>query len=139
MNKYNDILELTILSTLLINPELMEKVKLEDKHFKKTKRMWLFMKEFYKRYKTFDSTLMCHICKDRWQMCEYITMLLDYEGLKCNFDLYQEELIEEYNQTECEKEIKEKVYKLATEMYVGNISITDFKNQCEKIYKKSER
>ena len=42
VNKTND-LEKSILSCLLIKPELMEQLILEDKHFIKNQRMWQFM------------------------------------------------------------------------------------------------
>ena len=65
-----DDLEFSILSCLLIKPELMENVILEDKHFKRTQRMWQFMKSFYKKFKTFDINLMYSICKDKWQIVD---------------------------------------------------------------------
>ena len=69
MNKYND-LELSILSCLLQKPSLMNEVILEDKHFIKHQKIWLFMKAFYNRYKTFDIQLMYSICKDKWQIVQ---------------------------------------------------------------------
>ena len=64
MNKYND-LEISLLSCILIKPELMEEVVLDDKYFVKTKRIWLFMKSFYKKFGTFDLTLMCSVVKEK--------------------------------------------------------------------------
>ena len=91
-----DDLEFAILSCLLIKPELMEKVILEDKHFKRTQRMWQFMKAFYKKFKTFDINLMYSICKDKWQIVEYISLLLELEPTVSAFDKYQKQLIELY-------------------------------------------
>ena len=63
MNKYND-LEMSILSCLLLKPELlMESLIIEDKHFIKHKKLWVFMKEFYNKFHNFDITLMCSINK----------------------------------------------------------------------------
>ena len=89
-----DDLEFSILSCLLIKPELMEKVILEDKHFKRTQRMWQFMKSFYKKFKTFDINLMYSICKDKWQIVEYMSLLLEFEPTASSFDKYQKQLIE---------------------------------------------
>ena len=50
-------LEISILSCLLQKPELMEDTILEDKYFTKHKKIWLFMKAFYKRFNNFDITL----------------------------------------------------------------------------------
>lgn len=129
-----DDLEFSILSCLLIKPELMEKVILEDKHFKRTQRMWQFMKAFYKKFKTFDINLMYSICKDKWQIVEYISLLLEFEPTASAFDKYQKQLIELYEEQEKDKYIIEKVYGLANELLVRNISTSDFKREVDKIY-----
>ena len=129
-----DDLEFAILSCLLIKPELMGKVVLEDKHFRKTQRMWQFMKSFYKKFKTFDINLMYSICKDKWQIVEYISLLLEFEPTASAFDKYQKQLIELYEEQEKDKWIIEKVYELANELLVRNISTNDFKKEIDKIY-----
>jgi hypothetical protein len=112
----------------------MEKVILEDKHFKRTQRMWQFMKSFYKKFKTFDINLMYSICKDKWQIVEYISLLLELEPTATAFDKYQKQLIELYKEQEKDKWIIEKIYGLANELLVRNISTNDFKKEVEKIY-----
>ena len=129
-----DDLEFAILSCLLLKPELMEKVILEDKYFKRTQRMWQFMKAFYERFKTFDINLMYSVCKDKWQIVEYISMLLDFEPTASAFDKYQKQLIELYEEQEKDKWIIEKVYGLANQLLVRNISTGDFKSEINKIY-----
>ena len=74
MNKYNN-LELSILSCLLQRSELMEQIKLEDKHFIKQKRLWLFMKSFYKKFGNFDLTLMTTVAKNKYIMMDYIMLI----------------------------------------------------------------
>jgi hypothetical protein len=112
----------------------MEKVILEDKHFKRTQRMWQFMKSFYKKFKTFDINLMYSICKDKWQIIEYMSLLLELEPTASAFDKYQKQLIELYEEQEKDKWIIEKVYGLANELLVRNISTNDFKSEINKIY-----
>jgi hypothetical protein len=107
---------------------------LEDKHFRKTQRMWQFMKSFYKKFKTFDINLMYSVCKDKWQIVEYISLLLEFEPTASAFDKYQKQLIELYEEQEKDKWIIEKVYGLANELLVRNISTGDFKKEVEKIY-----
>jgi hypothetical protein len=112
----------------------MEKVILEDKHFKRTQRMWQFMKAFYERFKTFDINLMYSICKDKWQIVEYISLLLELEPTATAFDKYQKQLIELYEEQEKDKYIIEKVYGLANELLIRNISTGDFKSEIDVIY-----
>ena len=112
----------------------MEKVVLKDKHFKRTQRMWQFMKSFYKKFKTFDINLMYSICKEKWQIVEYISLLLELEPTASAFDKYQKQLIELYEEQKKDKWIIEKVYGLANELLVRNISTGDFKKEVEKIY-----
>lgn len=133
VNKTND-LEKSVLSCLLIKPELMEQLILEDKHFVKNQRMWQFMKAFYNKFKTFDIQLMASVCKDKWQIMNYIIMLLDYEIITCNFDKYQKQLIELYEESKKEKWIVDKIYELANNLLVRNINLEDFKNMLQKIY-----
>lgn len=127
-------LEKSILSCLLIKPELMEQLILEDKHFVKNQRMWQFMKAFYNKFKTFDIQLMVSVCKDRWQIMNYIIMLLDYEIVTCNFDKYQKQLIELYEESKKEKWIIDKIYELANNLYVRNINLEEFNIKLKKIY-----
>lgn len=138
MNKTND-LEKSILSCLLIKPELMEQLILEDKHFVKNQRMWQFMKAFYNKFKTFDIQLMASVCKDKWQIVNYIIMLLDYEVVTCNFDKYQKQLIELYEESKKEKWIIDKIYELANNLYVRNIELKDFDYNLKKIYEDADK
>ena len=134
-----DDLEFTILSCLLQKPELMEQLILEDKHFIKTQRMWQFMKAFYKMFGTFDINLMYSVCKDKWQIVNYIIMILDYEIVTCNFDKYQKQLIELYEESKKEKWIIEKIYELANSLLVRNISTSDFRNKVDEIYLQADK
>ena len=138
MNKTSD-LEKSILSCLLQKPELMGEVILEDKYFVRTQRMWQFMKAFYKMFGTFDINLMYSVCKDKWQIVEYMSMLLDFEPIISNFGLYQKQLLELYEETKKDKYIIEKVYELANSLLVRNISTSDFRNKVDEIYLQADK
>ena len=133
MNNYYN-LEKSILSCLLQKPELMNQLILEDKHFIRTQRMWRFMKAFYKMFGTFDINLMYSVCKDKWQIVEYMEMLLELDPFIYNFDKYQKQLLELYEESKKDKYIIEKVYELANSLLVRNISTSDFKNKVNEIY-----
>ena len=137
MNKYND-LELCILSCLLQRPELMGQVTLEDKHFIKQKKIWLFMKSFYNKFHNFDLVLMTSICKDKYRIVEYISWLIDKEPAPSRFNEYQKQLIDLYNETKKEKWIIEEVYKAANDLFVRNITLTQFNERITEIYKNAD-
>ena len=132
MNKYNN-LEMSILSCILLKPELMEQVIFEDKHIVSKQRLWQFMKAFYNRYKTFDIQLMYSICKDKWQIVQNIIQLLEYEPSPSLFDTYQKQLIDLYNEGKENKIKIDKVYKPANELYVRNITIEEFKKRINEV------
>lgn len=134
MKRYDN-LEMRILSCLMIKPELMDKIIVEDKHFKLYKRLWLFMKAFYKKFETFDCELMYSVCKDKYQIINYLQMLMDLEATTKNFNKYQKLLIEQYEENEKDKMIIEKVYEWANELYVRNMSVEHFKELIDRLYK----
>lgn len=127
-------LEISILSCLLQKPELMEDTILEDKYFTKHKKIWLFMKAFYKRFNNFDITLMLSISKNKYRISEYICWLSEQEPAPSLFKQYEQQLIDLYNESEKEKLIINKIYELSNDLYVRNININEFKNKLEKIY-----
>ena len=129
MNKKYNELELSILSCLLQRPELMKEVKLENKYFINYKKLWIFMKSFYEKFEDFDLVLMVSVAKDKYHIIEYIKILVDLEATPSNFKKYQDLLIEQYKQKKKEVFLKERIFKLATDLYVGNIDIEKFKNK----------
>lgn len=134
MQKYYD-LEYTIMSCLLQRPELMKEVKLEDKHFVKTKRFWKFMQSFYKKFGNFDVNLMASTTKNNYTIMMYIEQLLDVEPAPSRFNQYQEQLIDLYNEKKKERYIIDRIYQFANDLYVKNITIDEFKQECERTYK----
>lgn len=132
MNKYND-LELSVMSCLLLKPELMNELIVEDKHFIKYQRLWQFMKAFYIKFKNFDIQLMYSICKDKYHIIHYMTILLQIEPTPRLFHDYQKQIIELYNENENDKWIIEKTYELSNKLYVRSITIDEFETQIKKI------
>jgi len=132
MNNVGD-LELNVMSCLLIKPELMNEVILEDKHFGKYQRLWTFMKSFYKKFNTFDVQLMYSVCKDKWHIVNYMAWLSELEPTAYNFQLYQKQIIEQYEQKEKEKVMKELIFKYANDLFVGNLKLEDFFQKTEEI------
>jgi len=132
MDKYND-LELTIISCLLQEPKLMDRLIIEDKHFIRHQKIWLFMKSFYKKFGNFDFNLMYSVCKNKYRIVEYLIWIIDKDGFISRFDEYQQRLIEMYEQDKNESEQIEKIYELATDLYVGNIKLEDFKKEMNKM------
>ena len=132
-NKYYD-LEINILSCLLQKPELMQELILEDKHFVKNQRLWQFMKAFYKKFNTFDIPLMCSVCQDKYKLVMYVEWLVDVIPAPSLFEKYQQQLIELYEQTKKEKWIKEKLFELANDLYVGSVELKEYILKINDIY-----
>ena len=137
MNKYND-LEMSILSCILLEPKLMDELIIDEKHFVKHYKLFIFMKEFYKRFGNFDITLMCSINKNRYEMMEYIIMLIDIEVTTKNFKLYQEQLIALYNEKKKEQWKIEQIYSLANSLLVRNINTNEFRSKVTEVYNNAE-
>jgi hypothetical protein len=139
MKGYQD-LELNILYCLLVKPKLMEQIKLQDKHFIKCQRMWQFMKAFYNKYKTFDMHLMATVASDKRQVIEYTSLLiLDGECDENNFELYEQRLIEMYEETQKETWAIKKIYEIANELLVRDINIRTFNEKLKKIYEDANK
>lgn len=133
MEEYYD-LEINILSCIVQNPKLMEEVILDDKYFIKCKKLWLFIKAVYQKFGDLDLNIMYSIIKNKYKFMEYITWLVDVEPNLSNFNKYQQQLIELFNENKKDKYIREKVYELANNLFVKNISIDDFRCRVDKIY-----
>lgn len=131
-------LEISILSCLLQRPELMENTILTDCYFVKHKKIWLFMKAFYKRFKNFDITLMMSISKNKYRMSEYICWLVEQEPAPSLFKQYEKQLIDLYNEKQKEKWIIEKAYELANDLYVRNIKVNEYIEKVNEIYNNAD-
>lgn len=138
MNKYND-LEISILSILLQKPELMDKLIIDDKYFIKQKKIWLFMKDFYRIFGNFDLNLMFSVCKNKYHLMSYIEQLILSEPCPSLFEEYQKQLMKEYDELKKDKWIREKVYELANNYYMMNLSLEDFKKEINNVELKADK
>lgn len=136
--KYND-LELSILGCFLQKPELFKKTALENKHFKKHYKIFVFLKVVYQKFNTLDLTLLYSISKNKYRIVEYIEWITKHYGFPSLFETYERELIELYNQTKKDKWLVDKIYVLANELLARNISTTDFKNEIDNLYQEAEQ
>lgn len=137
MNKYTD-LETCILSCLLLKPKLMDNIKLEDKYFEKYKRLWLFMKSFYKKFGNFDINLMYSVASNKYNFIEYMTWLIKATPSVELFYDYEQQLIDLYKENKKDKYIIDKVYELANDLFVRNITTNDFKHKVVAIYRNAD-
>lgn len=137
MNNYHN-LECSALSCLLLNSELMKTTILEEKYFVHYKRIWKFMKAFYKKYGKFEPELMVAMCKDKYKIAQYIIMLLEYEPTALNFDLYERQLIELYEESKKEQWLRNKVMDLANDFYLKSINSKEFLDKVNELYKGAE-
>ena len=131
-------LEQLVLSTILLKPELIEDKRLEDKYFISSKRIWSFMKSFYKKFGNFDFETMCLAASNKYKIMMYITELMELEPTASRFEEYLNLMIELYNEERKEQWLRNKVYDLATEFYLKTIDYNTFKDSLDRIYKNAE-
>lgn len=133
MDKYND-LELSILGCFLRKPELLDTTKLEDKHFIKHKKIFIFFKAVYKKFGSLDINIMYSISKNKYRIIEYIIWITQHYGFPSLYNTYEQQLIYLYDENKKNKYIIDKVYELANELFVRNIEVSEFRNKVDKIY-----
>ena len=127
-------LELLVLSCMWIEPKLLETTKLEEKHFVNNKKIFIFLKSFYKKFGFFDNELACKMSKDRYKYNFYMKVLANIEPTISHFEKYESLLIELYNESEEEKWLREKSFELANDFYLKNINYKQFKEQIDTLY-----
>lgn len=138
MDKYND-LELSILGCFLEKPKLLETTKLENKHFKKHYKIFIFFKAVYKKFGSLDLNIMYSISKNKYRIVEYIVWISEYFGFPSLYETYEKQLIELYEEDKKDKYIIEKVYELANDLLARNIEVEDFRCIVDKIYDNADR
>ena len=137
MEKYDD-LELSILGCFLQKPELLKETRLESKHFKKHYKIFMFFKAVYEKFGTLDINIMYSISKNKYRIIEYVIWISKYYGFPSQFKNYEKQLIELYEESKKDKYIIEKVYELANDLLVRNVSTNDFRNKVDEIYKNAD-
>jgi hypothetical protein len=138
MNKYKD-LEISILSCLLQKPELMNKMILQDDDFKYHKKLWVFLKQVYKKFGCFDINLMYSVVRNKYKYIQYIIELVDVEVIPDRIELYQKQLLELKHESRKENWIIDKAYELANELYLRNIELKDYRQKLDTIFSNADK
>lgn len=132
-------LEFYLLSCLIMWPELMPLIYIDDMYFKNHQKLWQFMKAFYFKYKTFNTALMRNVCADKYAISNYIEMIVDcgpiHKPTDFEIDIFQKQLVEDYNQSEKDKWLINKIYELANRLYVKELSIKEFEDKYQELKK----
>lgn len=128
MLQYEEI-ERAILNCLIIQPDLFENIKVNEKHFKKHRRFYTFIKEYYDTFGKFDISLLKSTCKNPGEALDYIAEIIDTTSIVANFDLYQERMLKMYDNFETIEEI----HKLERKLYTREIDLDEFKNEIKRI------
>jgi hypothetical protein len=127
-------LELLILSCIWLDPKILERTKLEEKHFINSKKIFMFMKAFYKKFGYFDNELMCRNANNKYKYNDYFNLISQLEPTSSQYDKYESLLLELYNESKAEKWLREKTFELANDLYVKNITTEQFKEKFDKLY-----
>jgi len=96
------------------------------------------MKAVYKKFEDFDISSMVAISKNKYRIMEYIIWLIDQEPCISKFKIYEQQLIYEYNESKKNKYIIDKIFELANDLYVRNITIEDFNKKLAELHKNAE-
>lgn len=137
INKYDD-LELSILCCFLQKPNLLDKTILDEKYFVKHKKIYIFLKAIYKKFKTLDLNIMYSISKNKFRTIEYIVWIAQYSAFPSLFTTYEKQLIDLYKENKKDKWIIDKVYELSNDLYVRNLEVSEFRSKVEDIYKNAD-
>jgi replicative DNA helicase len=128
MLQYEEI-ERAILNCLIIEPDLFKNIKVSEKYFKKHRRFYIFIKEYYETFGKFDISLLKTTCKNPGEALDYITEIIDTTSIVANFDLYQERMFKMYDNFEKIEDIHQLEHKL----YTRAITLDEFKNEIQSI------
>ena len=131
-------LELRILSCFWLKPELLETTKLENKHFKNNEKIFILFKSFYEKFGNLNIETVCSLVNDRYKFMSYMKIITQLEPVASNFQMYEDLLIELYNESKREKWLREKTFELVNELYLKNITCEQFKEQFGALYIKSK-
>lgn len=133
-------LEDSILASLLVCPEYMESLIVEERHFKKFGYILTFFKEFYSQYKNLDLNLMWSVVKGDSQekLLEAIEYLVGVFAMPTHCLDYQKRLLKIYAKDKKEDWLRKKIYLKATSLYLGNSTLEEFNNEVNRLYKKAE-
>lgn len=128
-------IEECVLSSLILRPELMEGLDLDDKYFVKFRRLWIFMKTFYEKFKCFDIEIMKSVCTNQSSLVRYVSKVMESDARYVRFDLYVTRLKEMFEEDKNEVAKIEVIYKLANQLYNRNLKLKDFVEKINTITK----
>lgn len=134
-------MEETILACLLIEPSLMQRLRVEEKHFKKFGYILTFFQQFYAKHRNLDVSLMFSVVKGSSEMTlmDAITYLLDVFALPTHFEDYQDRLLAQYKFEKADEWLRKKIYEKATKLFVGDMTTKEFTNEVNKLIKQAEK
>ena len=138
-NMYGE-MEETVLACLLLKPKLIEKLKIDEKYFKKFGYILTFFKNFYAKYHNLDISIMLSIIKDTSQMTlmDAITYFCSIFVLPSHFEEYQNRLIEMYKISKKENWLRGKIYEKATKLYLSEIGTKKFMDDINYLIKRAD-
>lgn len=133
-------LEESILACLLISPQYMESLIVDERHFKKYSYILTFFKEFYLEYHNLDITIMFSVVKDssQIQLLDAITYLSEIFVIPTHCMEYQKRLLDMYVKSKKEDWLRKKIYEKATMLFVGRMSLNSFNEAVNKLYEKAD-
>lgn len=134
-------MEETILACLLVEPSLMQRLRVEEKHFKKFGYILTFFQQFYAKHRNLDVSLMFSVVKGSSEMTlmDAITYLLDVFALPTHFEDYQDRLLAQYKFEKADEWLRKKIYEEATKLFVGDMTTKEFTNEVNKLIKRAEK
>lgn len=136
---YGD-LEENILACLLIEPSYIDKLIVDEKHFRKFGYVLVFFKEIYSAYKCLDINLMFSSIKtdNEKKLVDIIEHLLSIFVVHTHCLEYQKKLLKIYSETKREEWLRKKIYEKATKFYIGKINLEEYQNEVNKMIIKSQ-
>ena len=137
-NMYGE-MEETVLACLLLKPKLVEKLKIDEKYFKKYGYILTFFKNFYAKYHNLDVAIMFSVIKDTSEitLMDAITYLCSIFVLRSHFEEYQNRLIEMYKISKKENWLRGKIYEKVTKLYLSEIGTKKFMDDINYLIKRA--
>ena len=103
MSEFNKDLELSIISCILQKPKLIDELYIETSMFRKdiNREMVIYLKNFYKKNKNLDFTLLYNSTSDvdfAGKLIDFCTNAITIEATTAHFNEYQEKFIIKYKE-----------------------------------------
>ena len=92
------------------------------------------MVAYYERYKCFDLSLLKSACKNPGVVLNYIADIINTTSILSHFKLYEQRLLQLYEEYYAIDEI----HKLEQKLYAREIDLDEFKNELKYIFKEGQ-